>query len=153
MTARAPRSAATRGRPRTALVPRSATTPLGGPICILNQGFVLSRLFRGDSFDAIRKACEREDLDEVDDATLNRLQADFTPPKGFSVKSTTHKASLAFLDAHGIRELIHRTKDADEAKLILRTPKAREIVEVGLILWVPLGEITYQLGKLGVSSS
>jgi hypothetical protein len=51
------------------------------------------------------------------------------------------------------RELIHRTKDADEAKLILRTPKAREIVEVGLILWVPLGEITYQLGKLGVSSS
>jgi hypothetical protein len=124
---------------------RATVARVGGPIRVLHQRFVLARLLLGDTNDAIHAALEREDLDDLDDVMIDRLRAELTPPRRFNVRSLKHRASLEYLDAVGVRDLVHRTPEAQEALMLLRTPRAREVVEVGLIVQAPAEGIASQL--------
>ncbi len=118
-----------------------------GPFRILHLRFVQGLLLQGLSNDAVHVSLDRHDLDDLDDAQLDRLRADLARPKNFSLKKRKHRPSLDFLDALGVTELIHPTADADQALLLLRTPRARELVEVGLIVQVPVAALIEQLRR------
>ncbi len=136
-------AAAARRRPP----PPSTPTGIGGAFRLLHQRFILAQLLMGATNAAVRTMLEREDLDDVDDAALKRLRGGLAPPKKFNVRNQKHQPSLGYLDQVGIRELLHRTPEAEQALDILRNPRAREIIEVGLIVQAPLGALVAHLPK------
>ncbi len=128
-------------------------TVFAQPVRVLHKRYIVAQILLGYTNDAIRAMLEQEDLDEVDGVTLDRLRAGLRPPKRFATLSRRHRPSLAFLDSQGIRELVHETKEAEEALFVLRTPRARELVEVALIARVPASAILGQLRHQHVAIS
>ena len=131
----------------------AAASTGGGSIRVLHRRFVLALLLEGHTNDDVRAVLEREDLDEVDDASLNRMRSELSPPKRFSARSRKHRASVEYLDGLGVSALIHHEPDAEDALRLLRLPKARDVAECGLVLRVPLEAIVVQLRHQGVTAT
>ncbi len=127
--------------------PAPTSTGTGGSVRFLHQRFVVAQIVMGAKNAAIHETLRQEDLDDIDDSALVRLRAQLSLPKKFTVKNRKHQPSVAYLDLLGVRDLAHRTPEAEEALQLLRAPRVREIVEVGLLVQAPLEALTAYVRK------
>jgi hypothetical protein len=107
--------------------------------------WLLVLLLRGQSNDAIHAALVADDLPCPTDAELDHLRTEHVP-KPFRPTSAKHKSLLVKL---GIAPFFQNTPEAEQALVLLREPRARELVEAGLIVGVPQTAIEQTLPALG----
>jgi hypothetical protein len=113
--------------------------------------WLLVLLLHGQSNDAIRTALVADDLLCPTDPELDHLRTEHVP-KPFRPTSAKHKSLLVKL---GIAPFFQNTPEAEQALVLLREPRARELVEAGLIVGVPKTAIEQTLPahkQLAISS-
>jgi hypothetical protein len=123
--------------PQATLQTRASVRPAG-----LCGRWVIVLVLNGNDNDAVRAALAGDDLPCPSVAELDTIRA-ACRPKGFKLKSAR---GAAVLEQLGITPFVPKTTpEAEEALGILRQPRARELVEAGLIAGVPAKAIVQTL--------
>jgi hypothetical protein len=103
--------------------------------------WVIILILEGRTNPYIRAALARDDLPCPIDAELDGLRAEHLA-RGFKPKSPKNTPLLQKL---GVAPFFPRTPEAEEALVLLREPRVREIVEAGVIVGVPVPAIVQTL--------
>jgi len=129
------RKSTAKAKPRAKAAP--PTPPPPKRAATLHARYILALLLEGRNDQYIHAALDADDLPCPSDEELDGLRAEFVP-KGF--KPTTKGAAVA-LKRLGLAEYFAKKPVAQEALVLLRQPRQRELVEAGLIVGVPTAAI------------
>ena len=140
--AKLPKSKAKRARPATP--PR---LPPLTPVPMLHVRWVVLLLIQGHANDHVRRQLENDSLPCPPDDELDALRAAHRPPANLRARRPEVEVNQAFLDERGIKPFFDETAEAIEAVRVLRTPRARELLEAGLIVGVPYGALAQALAR------
>lgn len=95
----------------------------------------------------IKELLLEDQLDYISSAYMKKLREQCTPPEPFFPSDRKHRPSRTFLMKAGIEDLFDDTRDAKAAKLILKTPRAKELVEAMTLTRVPIRAISIALSR------
>ena len=115
----------------------SAVSRNSQPAPLLHWRWVTYLLLMGHTNDLIRQVCLNDDLPEPDEAVLNALRATLNPPKRLKRGSAKHRPSAEYLRNAELEPISVKSQEATEALTVLRTPRARELVEAAVLVGVP----------------
>jgi hypothetical protein len=107
----------------------------------LSTRWTVFQVLREDENADVRSALTADDLPCPSDDVLGAMRVRYVP-MGFTLKSPRSAALLAQL---GIASFVQNTDEAKEARALLGQPRARELVEAGLIAGVPAKAIVQTL--------
>jgi hypothetical protein len=116
---------------------RSPAVPTVAPVPMPHGRWLRCLLLQGHANGAIRTLLANDDLPPSSDAALNVLRSSLIPPKGFQPTSTTHTASVEYVRQLGLEPVFRQTPEMQQALVLLRTPRARELVESAMLIGVP----------------
>jgi hypothetical protein len=119
---------------------RAATQPAVRPYSLCTR-WLLILLLQGLTNDAIRLAVARDDLPCPTNEILDALRGAYMPKK-LRVTSTRGKALIEEL---GLTPFFTSAPEVDQVLVLLHRPKARELLEAGLIVGAPLKAIQHAL--------
>lgn len=88
-----------------------------------------------------------EQLDYISSSYMKKLRAQCRTPEPFFPANKSHRRSRDFLLSEGIEDLFDNTQDVRTAKLILKTPRAKELVEAMTLTHVPVRAISIALSR------
>lgn len=86
-------------------------------------------------------------LDYISSAYMKKLREQCQPPEPFFPANRNHRKSRNFLMAEGVEDLFDNTRDVQAAKQILKTPRAKELVEAMTLTHVPARAISIALSR------
>jgi hypothetical protein len=112
---------------------------------MLHRRWVLFLILQGHQNEVVRRLLAIDDLPCADDAELDAMRAEYTPPKGFKPLSEKHAPSFAFLQHVGLESLFREGPEVKEAVAILRRPRSREFTEATLTIGLPATVISRTL--------
>ncbi len=107
----------------------------------LDVRFLQALLLEGRSVGFIQRTLENNDLPPTSEEELTSVRATLHPPKKFKPRSVKHKASVVFIETTGFSPYFRGAMEWDWAQRILESARLREIIEAGLIVRTPVGEI------------
>jgi hypothetical protein len=85
----------------------------------------------------IRRLLENDDLPAPTDDELDSLRASLALPKNFNPRSKTHEPSVALVRELELEPIFRDVSEWRETLTLLNRPRARELVEAGLVIGVP----------------
>jgi len=88
-----------------------------------------------------------DQLDYLSGSYMKKLREQCRPPEPFFPDDQNHRRSRNFLIAEGIEDLFDNTKAVQAAKAILKTPRAKELVEAMALTRVPVRAIAIALSR------
>lgn len=88
-----------------------------------------------------------DQLDYLSASYMKKLREQCIPPVPFFPDDKNHRRSRNFLIAEGIEDLFDNTKAVRAAKAILKTPRAKELVEAMTLTRVPVRAIAIALSR------
>ena len=135
---------------------RSPAAPTVAPAPTPHGRWLRFLVLQGHANGAVRTLLANDDLPPASDAALNLLRSSITPPKGFTPESTTHKASVEYVRQLGLEPLFRQRPDMQQALVLLRTPRARELAESAMLIGVPTSAIVQVLAthlRMNVTAS
>jgi hypothetical protein len=117
---------------------RSPPSPVRRPPPMLHAAWMKYLLLCGQANDVVRARLLDGDLPAPADDELDAMRAALTPPKGFKPTSTKHKPSLEYVEQMKLGPWVYKTAEANQALVLLRSPRPRELVEAAVVTGVPL---------------
>jgi len=88
-----------------------------------------------------------DQLDYVSASYMKKLREQCRTPEPFYPHDKSHRRSRNFLITEGVEELFDNTKDVQGAKTLLKTPRAKELVEAMTLTRVPVRAISIALSR------
>lgn len=95
----------------------------------------------------IRERLLDEQLDYISGSYMKKLREQCQPPEPFFPTDKSHRRSRNFLMSEGVEDLFDNTRDVQAAKQILKTPRAKEMVEAMTLTRVPNRAISIALSR------
>lgn len=86
-------------------------------------------------------------LDYISGTYMKKLREQCQPPEPFFPNNRSHRRSRNFLVSEGVEDLFDNTPDVKTAKLILKTPRAKELVEAMTLTHAPERAIALALSR------
>jgi hypothetical protein len=86
-----------------------------------------------------------DQLDYLSGSYMKKLREQCRPPDPFFPDDKNHRRSRNFLIAEGVEDLFDNTRAVQAAKAILKTPRAKEMVEAMTLTHVPPRQIALAL--------
>lgn len=99
------------------------------------------------SDEQIKELLQDDQLDYLGAAYMKKLREQCRPPEPFFPDDKNHRRSRNFLITEGIEDLFDGTKDVKAARTILKTPRAKELVEAMTLTRVPVRAISIALSR------
>lgn len=125
---------------KTTTATRSVVIPPVTPALppMLHMRWIKTLIIQGHANADVRQLLANDALPSPSDIELDRIRGACVPPAGFQRASMTHTPSMLFLVQHQLQEFCWPNSQAAPLALkLLRTPRARELVESGIIVGVP----------------
>lgn len=86
-------------------------------------------------------------LDYLSGSYMKKLRAQCRPPEPFFPDDKNHRRSRNFLIGEGIEDLFDNTRAVQAARQLLKTPRAKELVEAMTLTRVPIRAISIALSR------
>lgn len=95
----------------------------------------------------IKELLVDDQLDYLSTSYMKKLREQCRPPEPFFPFDRSHRRSRNFLISEGIEDLFENTASVKAAKAILKTPRAKELVEAMTLTRVPVKAISIALSR------
>lgn len=95
----------------------------------------------------IKELLQDEQLDYISGLYMKKLREQCRPPLPFFPTDKSHRQSRSFLISEGVEDLFDNTAPVKAARAILKTPRAKELVEAMTLTRVPVRAIAIALSR------